>query len=145
MKPLSEAHLIKVPPQTIDDFGDVAKLREEFAPTERRYNKLRDQLKELCKGKDPNAAYIMRGERFTVQISPCTFESQVDVPAARKALGAERFLKACTVTLRSLANLLPRPEAEALTVSVQTTTRSFTPVAIATTASAAPSETSNAA
>jgi hypothetical protein len=140
MKALSEANLIKVPPQTIDDFCDVAKLREQFAPTERRYNKLRDQLKELCKGKDPDASYIMRGERYTLQISPCTWESQVDVPAARKRLGAERFLEVCTVTMRALANLLPKPDVEALTRQVQTTTRTFTPVAVAQVA-----EKSNAA
>jgi hypothetical protein len=128
-KPISDAKLIKVPVQTVDDFGDVAKLREAFAPTERLYNKLRDQIKELCRGKDPAAAYTMRGDRYTLKISPCTFEAQVDVVAARKKLGAERFLSACSITLRALANLLPRPEVDALTRTVRTTTRTFTPVA----------------
>lgn len=133
MKPLNEARIIKAPPKTIDDFGDVVKLREAFAPTERLYDKLRAQIKDMCRDKDPNEAYFMQGDRYTIKISPCAFESQVDIPAARKRLGAERFLSACSMTLRALTNLLPRPEAEALTISVQTTSRTFTPVAIAET------------
>ncbi|HEY1861655.1 MAG TPA: hypothetical protein VGG61_14945 [Gemmataceae bacterium] len=130
-KPISEAKLIQIPAQTVDDFGDVVRLREQFAPTERLYNRLRDQIKELCRNQDPTASYLMRGERWTLKISPCTFESQVDVAAARKKLGAEKFLSACSITLRALANLLPKPEVDALTVTVRTSTRTFTPVAVA--------------
>jgi hypothetical protein len=131
MKPIAEAKLIKIAASTVDDFGDVVKLREAFAPHERLYNKLRDQIKELCRNQDPTASYIMRGDRYTLKISPCTFEAQVDVAAARKKLGAERFLSACSITLRALANLLPKPEVDALTTTVRTSTRTFTPVPVA--------------
>lgn len=122
-----EAKLIEIQPQIVDDYGDVAKLRDAFAPTERLYQKLHKQLKELCVGADPNKEFLVKGERYTLRISACKYENQVDVPRAKRKLGVEKFLQCCTVTLAALGNYLSKPDVAALSILVQTSTRTFSP------------------
>lgn len=126
-----EAKLVQVPPQTIDDFGDVVKLRDAFAPTEKLYQRLRLQLAAQCAGAPPDAEFLVRGERYTLRISACSFDSRVDVPKARKRLGAAAFLECCSVTLRALAGYLTAPEVEALTIRTQTGSRSYNAIPLA--------------
>lgn len=123
-----EAKLIEIPPQTVDDYADLVKLRDAFAPTERKYQALQKQLKELCAGADPNKEYLMKGERNALRISACKFDSEVDVAKAKRKLGVEKFLECCTVTLKALANYCTKPEVDALTISVQGSSRSFSVV-----------------
>jgi hypothetical protein len=122
-----EPKLIEIEPRLVDDYGDVVKLRDAFAPHERLYNKLQAQLKELCVGADPNKEYVVKGARYTLHISPCKFQNEVDIPRAKRKLGVEKFLEACTLTLKSLGNYLAKPDVDALTISVQGTSRSFSP------------------
>jgi hypothetical protein len=120
-----DAKLIEIPPQTVDDYADLLKLREAFAPTERKYQKLHNELKELCRPLDPNKEYSAQGERNSIRISPCKFENEVDIPRAKRKLGVEKFLECCTVTLKALSYFLPKPDVDALTISVQGSTRSY--------------------
>lgn len=123
-----EAKLIEIQPQTVDDYADLLKLREAFAPTERKYQKLHNELKELCVPLDPNKEYSAQGERNSLRISACKFENQVDVARAKRKLGVEKFLEICSVTLKGLGNYLAKPEVDALTISVQGSSRSFSVV-----------------
>jgi hypothetical protein len=123
-----EAKLIEIPPQTVDDYAELVKLRDAFAPTERKYQALQKQLKEMCMGADPNKEYLMQGERNALRISACKFESEVDVARAKRKLGVEKFLECCTVTLKALGNYLAKPDVDALTISVQGSSRSFSVV-----------------
>jgi hypothetical protein len=125
-----EAKLIEIPPQTVDDYADYLKLREAFAPTERQYQKLYKQLKELCEGTDPNKEFVVQGERHALWISACRFENEVDVARAKRKLGVEKFLECCTVTLKALGNYLSKPDVDALTISVQGSSRSFSVVPV---------------
>lgn len=126
-----EAKLVVVPPQTVDDYGDLCKDRAAFALTEGRYQKLHKQLAELAAKGDPETEYIAEGERYTLQISMCKMESTVDIPRARKKLGAAAFLEVCTVTLKALRRFLTEPEVEALTISTRTGSRSYVAVPMA--------------
>jgi hypothetical protein len=126
-----EAKLVVVPPKTVDDFGDVVKLRDAFAPTERLYQKLRNELSGLAAAGDPEAEFVVTGERYTLRISSCSIERKVDIQKARKKLGAAAFLECCSVTLKALGNFLAAPDVDALAVSTRTGSRSYVPVPIA--------------
>lgn len=125
-----KAKLVQIPPKTIDDFGDVVKRREAFAPTERLYQKMRSELAALAAEADPAAELLCTGERWKLRISACSIERTVDVGKAKKKLGAVRFLQTCTVTLKALGNFLAKPEVDALTVCTQTGSRSYNPIPI---------------
>jgi hypothetical protein len=125
-----------VPTQTIDDFGDLQLLVERFAPTQARYNKLRDELKAFIAGEDAAADFIVRGERYTLNISARAEERSVHVAKARKALGVARFLEACSVTITALKQFLAAPEVDKLLVTSQTGARKFNAVPLAAVAAA---------
>lgn len=126
-----KAKLLLVPPATIDTFGDLLKLRDEFAPTERLYQKCFAELKALAATGDPAAEYIVKGERYTLRISPCSMERKPDVFKARKMLGAAAFMEVVSITLKALGQFLAQPEIDALAVTTQTGSRSYAPTAIA--------------
>lgn len=119
-----------VPGNLIDDYGDLCAKRAEFAPTERAHYKAREALKGLVAGEDPNASFIVRGERYTLTISPCGFESKPDPALVKKKLGAATFLLVVTVAKKALEGWLLKPVIEELCVTTQTGSRSFDAVAI---------------
>lgn len=125
-----DVKLIEVPPQTVDDFGDVVKLRDAFAPTERLYQKLRSQLVELAAAGDPKAEFVVRGERYTLRISPCSMESKPDVALVRKKLGATVFVQIAQITKRALEGFLLKHEIDELCITTQTGSRSYSAIPI---------------
>lgn len=131
--------LIQVPPKTIDDFGDVVKLRDAFAPTERLYQKMRAELATLASAGDPEDEYVVTGERYTLRISACSIERKVDIHKAKRKLGLAAFMECCTVTIKALGNYLAAPDVDALTSSSRTGSRSYVPEAIASASAAAQS------
>lgn len=126
-----EAKLVVVPPHTVDDFGDVLKLRQAFAPTEAKYNRLRAELNALTACADPEAEFVVTGERFTLRISSCSIERRVDIAKARKKMGAAAFLEHCSMTIKALGNFFAAPDVEKLLVSSRSGSRSYTPVPVA--------------
>lgn len=127
---LAKAKPVEIPAATVDTFGDLRKLRDEFAPTERLYQKCYEQLKTLVSTADPAAEFEIKGERYTLRISAREFESKPNVGKARKLLGAALFLKACMVTKTSLENYLLKPEIAAICDTTQTGSRTYDPVPV---------------
>lgn len=120
-----------VPASLCDDYGDLSILKDQFAPTQARYNKCREQLAKLVADCDPEAEFRVEGERYRVLISARGFERRVDIAAARKTLGAATFLEVATVTLRALEAYMLKPEIDKITLTEQTGPRSYSPIAIA--------------
>lgn len=119
-----------IPASLCDEFGELSKLKDDFAPTQTRYNKCRDQLVKLVADCDPETEFKVEGERFRVMISSRGFERHVDKAAARKLLGATQFIEVATVTLKSLELYLLKPEIEKITLTERTGPRSYLPVPI---------------
>lgn len=115
----------RVPPSLVDAFGDLQKLRAEFAPTEALYQKHYAELKAALVDADPDEAFVAIGTRWTLDISGRAMERKVDIKATRKRLGAALFLKVCTVSLKALESYLLKGEIEALTTSARTGSRTF--------------------
>lgn len=109
----------------IDEFGEVSRLRDDFAPTEKRYNQLRDEIKSWYEDKPADEVFIEKGVRFQLDIGACAMAKTVDVAAAYKKLGARKFFKACLITLKALAEHLGQADIEALTSEAQTGPRRF--------------------
>jgi hypothetical protein len=115
-----------IPAELIDEFGELSKLRDSFAATERRYQKTRAAIAAIVKDAPGDAAFGQSGERFKLDVSACRMEHPVDVKKARKKLGWATFLQVCTVTKSALEAFLVKPEIEALCLSSQTGPRTFT-------------------
>jgi hypothetical protein len=113
------------PPNLIDEYGDLAKLREAFAPTERRYKKALDALKELVDDARPEAAFTAKGERYTLQITARGIESKPNVGKARKLLSKEAFMKCVTLTKAALEKFLLKPQIEEICDETQSGPRCF--------------------
>ncbi len=118
------------PSDLVDEYGDLDKLRKDFAPTESKYQKAVARLKALVADADPAAEFRVRGSRYTLRISARGFERVLDIPAVRKRLGALAFIEAATVTFAALKNYLLAPEIEKLTTTEQTGHRKFEPTPI---------------
>lgn len=121
-----KAKLIKIPERTIDDYGDLVKLREAFAPTERQYQRMKKELVDKCDSADPSAEFVVRGERYTLRISACGMERQFDKAMAKRRLGAAKFLECCSISLKALSVFLSGPEIEAFTTTTQSGSRTYT-------------------
>lgn len=124
---------IRIAPRTIDDFGDLCQLREEFAPTERAYKACHSALATLieAEGADAETELTAAGERWTLNISARGMERKINVVAVRKRLGAADFLKCCSVTLKALGRFLTQPEVDKLAPQEQTGARTIKAVALA--------------
>lgn len=119
-----------VPASLCDEFGDLSLLRDQFAPTQTRYNKCRDAIAALVKDRDPEDEFKVEGERYRVMISARGFERRVDIAAARKALGAQKFIEAATITLKALEDYLLKPDIDKLVITERTGHRTYLPVPI---------------
>jgi hypothetical protein len=117
-----------VPASLCDEYGDLSILKDQFSPTQTRYNKCRDQLAKLVADYDPDAEFRVEGDRFRVMISARGWERRADKEKVRKALGAQKFLEAASVTLKALETYLLKPDIEKLTFSEQTGPRTYEPV-----------------
>lgn len=114
-----------IPASLIDDYADAKALHDAFKPTEALYKKLGDELKALVETSTPTATFVVKGKRFSLDISAKAFESVVNVRAAQKKLGANLFITVCTVTLKALGNYLTKPEVDALVTKEQTGARKY--------------------
>lgn len=119
---------VQIPAALIDQFGELAALRADFAPTERRYQKVRAEIAALLENSAGDEIFLQSGERFKLDISACRMEYPVDVKAARRKIGWTAFLKVCTVTKTALAAFMIKPEIDALCLSSQTGPRTFTAI-----------------
>jgi len=119
-----------VPASLCDEFGDLSLLRDQFAPTQTRYNKCREAIAALVRDRDPEDEFKVEGERYRVMISARGFERRVDNALARKTLGAAKFIEVATVTLKALEDYLLKPDIEKLTITERTGHRTYLPVPI---------------
>jgi hypothetical protein len=126
--PKTPVPVLVIPAALCDEFGELTKLKDEFAPIQSRYNKCRERLAALVADADPEAEFRVEGEKYRVLISARGLEKRVDIPAARKELGAARFLEVVTVTMKALEKFLLKAQIEALTLVERTGPRTYSPV-----------------
>jgi hypothetical protein len=120
-----------IPPNLVDTFGDLAKLREDFAPTERKYQHALAGLRELVAEADDATAFSARGERYTLQISARGMEAKPNVWKVRKLLTKTAFMKVVTITKTALEKFLLKGQIEAACDVTQTGSRKFEAVPLA--------------
>lgn len=117
-----------VPASLCDEFGDLTKLKDEFAPTQSRYNKCREKLASIVANEDPESEYTVDGERYRVVISSRGLERRPDIEKVRKVLGAAKFLEAATVTLKALEAFMLKPDIEKICIIERTGPRAYAPI-----------------
>jgi hypothetical protein len=128
--PKTPVPVLVIPAALCDEFGELTKLKDEFAPIQARYNKCRERLQALVADADPEAEFRVEGELYRVLISARGLERRLDIPAVRKELGATKFLEVATVTMKALEAYLLKPQIEALTLVDRTGPRTYSPVPI---------------
>lgn len=116
---------IEIPRSLVDDFGDAQAAHDAFKATEALYTKLASELKALVAEALPTETFVVSGDRYSLDISAQTFESVIDIPKARKKLGAVNFLAAVSLTLKALGRFLTQPEVDALVTKQQTGHRKY--------------------
>lgn len=114
----------------IDEFGDVDKQRKAFAPIEKRYGQLRDEIKSWHDSAPGAEEFTEKGTRWQLDVGTRADVTTVKIYAVFRKLGITKFLKACTVTLKALADFLPEAEIDQLTTVARTGSRniSVTPI-----------------
>jgi hypothetical protein len=126
LSPAKKSPVVVIPAPLVDDYAEAKALHDAFKPTEALYVKLGDELKELVKDSPATETFVATGKRFSLDISAQALASVVDIPAARRKLGAVNFMAAVTLTLKALGNFLTKPEVEALVTKEQTGSRKYT-------------------
>ncbi len=121
---------VVIPPELIDDFGDLCRAVKMFAATQKRYEARRDEIKDLLQGSPVDEIFVQSSARYRLDISACRMERKVDVKAARKKLGTVVFLKVCSITMKALEAFLLKPDIDAICDSSQSGPRSFVATAI---------------
>jgi hypothetical protein len=120
----------EISPADIDEFCDLHFERVAFAPKEKRYQTLLDRMKLRHKDMPPLEDLTETGLRYRISVSACSKVTTIDVLGAWKKLGAAKFRKVCTVTVRALGKFLTTPEIELLSSSARTGYRTYVPVAL---------------
>lgn len=110
---------LEIPASLIDDYGEAQAAHDGFKPTEALYQKLGGELKAIVANSLPTETFVRSGATYSIDISAQTFESVVNLKAAKKKLGAVNFLAAVSVTLKALAKFLTQPEVDKLVTKEQ--------------------------
>jgi hypothetical protein len=109
----------------IDEYGDLVKRLAPVKPDMSRLTTLTAAIRSWYEDADATASVSAFGERYVVSLGPrgnqTKIENMQDVFAA---LGRERFLSVCSLSLANLAAALDNPDA--YTVSEQTGPRPLT-------------------
>ena len=121
---------VEISPAELDEFGDLHIERIAFAPKEKRYQTLLDRMKLRHKDMPPLEDLTETGLRYRISVSACSKVTTIDVLGAWKKLGAAKFRKVCTVTVKALGKFLTTPEIELLSSSARTGYRTYLPVAL---------------
>jgi hypothetical protein len=118
----------------IDEAGDIKLKLAAFAATgvERRDKQLTEEFASWYPDK-PEEEFIEKGQRYELRISARRNVTTIDIRAAYKKLGLRKFLSACSLTLKALAEFLTEPEVDCLTSTARTGSRAFvtTPLGVA--------------
>lgn len=117
-----------IPAKDVDRFCDLYFERIAFAPKEKEYQAFLDVMKLRHKDMPPLEGLTEAGLRYNLSVSMCAKVTTIDVRGAWKKLGAAKFRKVCTVTLKALAEFLTTPEIELLSSSARTGYRTYLPI-----------------
>jgi hypothetical protein len=109
----------------IDEFGDIALKRLAFAPTEKRFKQLSDEMKSWYQDAPADKTFTEKGQRYQLDVSMCSNVTAINIRAVYKIVGIAKFLKACTLSLKAVGELLSVPEVAAVSSVERTGWRSL--------------------
>jgi hypothetical protein len=114
----------------IDEFGNLCRLRDEFAPFEKRHGQLYKEIKTWYENEPAEKTFTEKGLRYQLDVGMQAEAKTINMRLAYKILGLEKFLKACTLTLKALGELLGSAEIDCLTTLARTGHRIYIPTLI---------------
>jgi hypothetical protein len=124
---------VLTPAQTalIDEFGELYRENQAWAPKEKRLEALRQIIRSWYPDLAADRTEVAYGTLYELQIGEKPIEKTwVSMAAVYKAAGGlKAFLKICTVTFKALSGVLGNPAAEALQIEERTGQRKLKAVA----------------
>jgi hypothetical protein len=115
----------------IDEFGNLCRLRDEFAPFEKRYGQIREEIKTWYEQQPGEKVFTEKGRRYQLDVGMCANARTIDIRAAYKKLGLRKFLKDCSMTLKALGEYLGQSEIDEITSESHIGPRKLTTTPIA--------------
>ena len=94
----------------LDEFGEVQRQVDAFAPTAAKYKRLRDEIATFYAQKDPAQDFTAAGDRYEVQIGRAANERTITkrgMGLLYRLLGKPKFLEWCKFGLTDLDRLIP--------------------------------------
>lgn len=113
----------------IDEYGELDRRIQAFEPVRKRHESLKAQIKSWYDNDPADFEATAEGQLYTVQVSARETESTVAMAKAYRELGKERFLAACSITIKALTEALGTAAALALIRKARTGSRRLKVVA----------------
>lgn len=131
---------------SVDEYGALDAKLQPYARDWRRREELAKRLRASVEWAHPAAPLTLAGEAYEVELAPCQMETRiVSMSRVYRLLGARKFVKLATITLKALATAVDPAELASLTVAEQTGSRKLTVRAKATGVAANKNEIAKAA
>lgn len=114
----------------IDEFGELDRKVQEFAPTAKRHEALKSQIKTWFENHPADQELTEEGKLYTLQVGARAKERRIaSLAKVFKALGANKFLGICSVGLKALEDALGKDKAAGYIVEDQSGSRRLKVVA----------------
>jgi hypothetical protein len=117
--------------QLIDEFGELDRQIQEFAPKVKRHKALQEVIRSWYQGHPADQPAIAEGHLYTVQVGARSEERYFDLKAKAaiwKRMGKAAALEAFNITLKAVEEALGKFELEALVSKANVGTRKLIPV-----------------
>ena len=117
--------------QIIDEFGELDRRVQEFAPVAKRYKLLQDLIRSWYVDQPAESPFVATGALYDVQVGARGSERYFDLKTRIKIfakLGKAKALELFTITLKLVEENLGKPEFEALVSHAPTGSRKLVAV-----------------
>lgn len=119
--------------QLIDEFGELDRRIQDFAPAVRRHKQLTELIRTWYTDHPAEQPALAEGHVYRIQVSPRTEERSFSLAAKTKIfarLGKAKALELFSITLKAVEDALGKGDMESLVSKAHSGTRKLIPVLI---------------
>src|SRR5262245_47454994 len=110
----------------IDEYGDLSRRIEDFAPTAARHKALKDEIRGWYDKHPPDDTAVAVGESSTIYVGSREWRLEItDIEALFNLVGVKRFLKFCTFPITQIGKVITVKHSESVTTKSQSGLRTI--------------------